>query len=954
MTSSAIATALDELTKKQQRNINCLTDPNRSTRRRALGKFVKEFQSPPTTKNQQRDVHASFFIQSLQAPLLTCLSDEVEKCRELSGTLLTHFVNHVLTDAADSDAMLTLFSLLLPILQNRIGSVPFAEPTEEIRFMLIELLGTMLAHPTVSDSPKLIEQGPDVLAVYARALQDSFPDVKKASAIGVSLLSKVAPSNLHSNMEKCIIALIENLGHQHSRVRCLTLQAMASLLPAGAEGLERLMNDKVLTALRSVSADRSGSVRKVVVTTASTLCTDLPMAERFHADLLPLVLGGIADDADDVKEHAARTMCSLGSTVAETTSSNATISMATDEMKQSEAKQAAASEKQVSTNKQEATKTDAGEEDPAEAARLAALVPTLGAPFDKVIPHPKAKKMVQHLLPQLLPPVLRELKEWTVARRSHAAGVLSAILVFAEGHAVAFIPEILAALGNACRDDEVTVAGRAFSCAELLGLFLPLEAVLNELLPIIGEYDQHVNKMISPQERSGLLMILSAVMTSAQLSMGSSQSDQSQSNSTTWTKSTADLMKNVVSTLALPVVCESEAIEVQSQLVEVMLDVISVGCADVSAKNTRTTSFALLVSESETNLQFVRILVQLQATPGDEEAPCKVRSGATSTMLALAEACGYDSTSHIFHAHFEKLLRVILAGRNTDDNDDTSVNVNVNVAQEVQEVAVPKEKISTMARRAGKWEKDTPQRRLFDTLVRQSLKGSGENPVGLHLHLILPILETTLQVTCDPDLRMNMLALISTMLDNAYIGQVCRERDAYGGTMLQRLFLPNAIWRVGRVASSVRKITMRCVSTLLRHRLVTSEALEILWKEPNQLGTVMKSCLDDDEPMTRQLTALSLMNIFEVMPKKMDMETCMVRKGGGVVTAGALLLVLLIVALLLLLFSLSLTLTHSLSLSLSSLSLSLSLSMCVCVCVCVCLCLSVLFLLTLSSSFIKK
>jgi len=56
--------------------------------------------------------------------------------------------------------------------------------------------------------------------------------------------------------------------------------------------------------------------------------------------------------------------------------------------------------------------------------------------------------------------------------------------------------------------------------AELLGLFLPLEAVLNELLPIIGEYGEHEKHMISPQERSGQLMILSAVMSAAQLSIG--------------------------------------------------------------------------------------------------------------------------------------------------------------------------------------------------------------------------------------------------------------------------------------------------------------------------------------------------------------------------------------------------------------------------------------------------
>ena len=105
------------------------------------------------------------------------------------------------------------------------------------------------------------------------------------------------------------------------------------------------------------------------------------------------------------------------------------------------------------------------------------------------------------------------------------------------------------------------------------------------------------------------------------------------------------------------------------------------------------------------------------------------------------------------------------------------------------------------------------------------------NPVGDNLHLILPILETTLQVSCDPDLRMGMLALIATMLENPYVATVCRQREAYGGTMLQRLFLPNAVWRVGRVASSVRKIVTRCISTLLRHRLVTPDALQVLWQE---------------------------------------------------------------------------------------------------------------------------
>ena len=239
-----------------------------------------------------------------------------------------------------------------------------------------------------------------------------------------------------------------------------------------------------------------------VVTTAALLCTQLPMPERFHADLLQLVLGGIADEADDVKEHSAREMCALGSEVVGSGKLKPSMEVSYHQkiwdnkqktigeekvdggLEAAAAAAAAAPSTTLATDAAE-TKTQVAavvvvEQDPAEQERLAALIPTLGAPFDKVTPNPTAKAMVQALLPQLLPPILNELAEWTVARRSHAAGVLSALLVFAEGHAVSFIPQILASLGNACRDDEVTVAARAFSCAELLGLFLPLEAVLGK------------------------------------------------------------------------------------------------------------------------------------------------------------------------------------------------------------------------------------------------------------------------------------------------------------------------------------------------------------------------------------------------------------------------------------------------------------------------------------------
>ena len=167
-------------------------------------------------------------------------------------------------------------------------------------------------------------------------------------------------------------------------------------------------------------------------------------------------------------------------------------------------------------------------------------------------------------------------------------------------------------------------------------------------------------------------MILSAVMGAAQQQLSILEMTENTpkndnavtglSESSNLCRSTADLMHDVVEVLATPVVCESDAPEVQAQLVEVMLDVIQVGCADVDAKGSRSTraSFQLLELSSKTNLQFVRVLLQLQSTPGsdDDEHASSIRTGASAALKALAEACGVgaDNTSKIFERHFQKLL----------------------------------------------------------------------------------------------------------------------------------------------------------------------------------------------------------------------------------------------------------------------------------------------------------
>lgn len=68
-----------------QRDVNCLADENRATRKRGLERLKKEtvVHSPPYTAGQLQAV-----LNLLIKPLLKSLSDPVEKCRELAISLL--------------------------------------------------------------------------------------------------------------------------------------------------------------------------------------------------------------------------------------------------------------------------------------------------------------------------------------------------------------------------------------------------------------------------------------------------------------------------------------------------------------------------------------------------------------------------------------------------------------------------------------------------------------------------------------------------------------------------------------------------------------------------------------------------------------------------------------------------------------------------------------------------
>lgn len=87
-------------------------------------------------------VLCGLFSKHLKKALLQLITDPVEKCREMSLSMLLAFVTPPspskppVLGPAEVGALTTE---LVPVVKSRVGVAPFAEPTEEIRLQLLQV-----------------------------------------------------------------------------------------------------------------------------------------------------------------------------------------------------------------------------------------------------------------------------------------------------------------------------------------------------------------------------------------------------------------------------------------------------------------------------------------------------------------------------------------------------------------------------------------------------------------------------------------------------------------------------------------------------------------------------------------------------------------------------------------------------------------------------------------------
>ncbi|KAI8825196.1 armadillo-type protein [Fimicolochytrium jonesii] len=263
-----------------QRDVNILADSasSRASKKRSLDHIKNE--TLGKLHVAQNPVLVRRVLEIVCKPLIRCLNDSVESCREASVGLLISFAEQV-------DTVIPLLQYIVPSIASRLDQPEFAEPAEEIRLLLVTAL-TRLVDITKGGFNPFVE---DVVKVLQRTFQDPFPDVKKESCKLVMGLCSHCPRALAYHGATVAKSILPSLHHRHSTVRTLGIQAMRDVLLVDASAL-----DDILDPLKQLTLDKSQSVRECLYKTAGEWLLRLPDRWSIGYKILPLLLAGMTDD----------------------------------------------------------------------------------------------------------------------------------------------------------------------------------------------------------------------------------------------------------------------------------------------------------------------------------------------------------------------------------------------------------------------------------------------------------------------------------------------------------------------------------------------------------------------------------------------------------------------------------------------------------------------------------
>ena len=310
--------------------------------------------------------------------------------------------------------------------------------------------------------------------MLSTSFDDAFPDAKKLGcAIVLDLTAALAP-HLEPHCAPLARALQPCLVHQHSRVRGAGTEALVALLIVEPSALVEIHGQLAL-----IATDRAPAVRELALAALTRLFVHMPQRRAHSARLLPLLLCSLCDDVDAIREQAQRALTQLGDLCAAPEPSAETP--AADMRVAADAADGSADADVDGARSERAAKAaaEAAAASSSSAGARASIELLENTPFAGS-PAVGAAAMVGRDLHLILPPLLRELSDWTAKARLRAAHTLLGAVWYAGPAVGEHLQPTLMAFAKCIEDTDEGVQRQVRRCACVvgasceLGTYLPL------------------------------------------------------------------------------------------------------------------------------------------------------------------------------------------------------------------------------------------------------------------------------------------------------------------------------------------------------------------------------------------------------------------------------------------------------------------------------------------------
>jgi hypothetical protein len=315
-----------------KRELNRVVDADRLFRKNGLKKLLE---AVPWKEEASRE----FVNAQVLGPVIACIKDSSEKCRELALQIVKEAIDNGLL------AFDVHFAKLVQSLCSRINDTPFPETAEELRLSVVELLLSVIKSLRKSVSTATNNNGASlalmdtllndtVIKSVSKAITDNYPAVKKTSSELLFYIAKFWPECVRMSFSALLLkGLCANALHQHNKTRTATLKALGMCLACIQDDAVYLkdMTETVLQLLGRISADRSASTRaelanmcktvlvqrikrsssslSAVSVEANNLTAEEKKLENPDVQLLVLLLQLMRDEAPDVVTAATEVCC---------------------------------------------------------------------------------------------------------------------------------------------------------------------------------------------------------------------------------------------------------------------------------------------------------------------------------------------------------------------------------------------------------------------------------------------------------------------------------------------------------------------------------------------------------------------------------------------------------------------------------------------------------------------